>query len=103
MIEGLLYWQMELRKRQLTNLFRHGEQVSWLGSGRRSLVSRPLSPNNMLDSPRYPSVVPLVNIALTFPRFLWKVLLKRKFPLQDPINCSLDVRTLGVRLQIESN
>jgi hypothetical protein len=34
--------------------------VSWLGSGRRSL---PPSPNNLLDSPRYPSVVPLVNIA----------------------------------------
>lgn len=68
--------------------------VSWLGSGRRPLVSRPLSPNNMLDSPRYPFVVPSVNIALASPRFLWKVLLKRKFPLQDPINCDLDVRTL---------
>ena len=82
---------MEIRKRQLTSLFRHSEQcLSLAAAGDHSFPG----PNNMLDSPRCPSVLPLVNIALASARLLWKVLLKRKFPLQDPINCDLNVRTL---------
>jgi hypothetical protein len=81
---------MEVRKRQLTNLFRHSEQCLGFGSGRRSLVSRP---KQHARFPQCLSVVPLVNIAFTSARLFWKFLLKRKFPLQDLINCDLDVRT----------
>lgn len=51
-------WQMKVRKRQLTNLFRHGEQCPWLGSGR-------VTPSK----PKQPARFPQVSFRCTFSEY----------------------------------